>query len=42
MHAIQFKNPKALPGLYSPRLAEFISAMLSKAPARRPSIFELF
>ena len=42
MHAIQFKQPKPLPGLYSPKFHGFVSAMLEKKVHRRPFIVDLF
>ncbi len=42
MHAIQFKQPRALPGLYSPRFTDFVFRMLEKKMTRRPFILDIF
>lgn len=41
MHAIQFKQPKALPGIYSTKFAELVSGMLEKKLNKRPFIIDL-
>ncbi len=42
MHAIQFKQPRALPGLYSSKFSEFVFTMLEKKIVKRPFVIELF
>lgn len=41
MHAIQFKQPKVLPGIYSSKFSDFVTSMLEKKLNKRPFIIDV-